>query len=72
MKLFYCLTTIPAKIICDSPQIKQKLTPSIRNVVYEIPHELSNNLRITTLENQKVFGKFQIWLQTKLSAKSPF
>ena len=66
MKLFYCLTTIPAKIIRDSPQIKQKLTPSIRNVVYKIPHELSNNLRITSLENPKVFGKFQIWLQTKL------
>ena len=72
MKLFYCLTTIPAKIIRDSPQIKQKLTPSIRNIVYEISHELSNNLRITTLENQEVFGKFQIWLQTKLSAKPPF
>ena len=51
MKLFYCLTTIPVKIIRDSPQIKQKLTPSIRNVVYEIPHQLSSNLRITTLEN---------------------
>ena len=30
----------------DSPQGKQNLISSIANVVYELPHELSNNLRL--------------------------
>ena len=34
-----------------SPQVKQILTSSIVNLVYELPHELPNNLSLRILGN---------------------
>ena len=36
---------------------------SIANLVYELPHELPNNLRLRTLGNKEILGKFQIWVE---------
>ena len=40
------------------------------NLVYELPHELPNELRHRILGNKEILGKCQIWVQT--SAQSPF
>ena len=37
----------------DSPQIKQNLISSIENLVYELPHELPNDLRLRKLGNTR-------------------
>ena len=43
---------------------------SIANLVYELPHELPNNLRLRILRNTEILGKSQIWV--KPSVQSPF
>ena len=35
----------------DSPQVKQNLISGIANLVFELPHELPNNLRLRILGN---------------------
>ena len=56
----------------DSPQVKQKLIFSIANLVYELPHELPNDLRLRILGNQEKLEKFQILVETQHSTQSPF
>ena len=45
---------------------------SIANLVYELLHELPNNLRLRILENREILGKSPIWVETWPSAQSPF
>ena len=45
---------------------------SIANSVYELIHELPNDLRLGILGKKKIFGKSQIWMETYPSAHSPF
>ena len=56
----------------SSPQVKRRLISSIKNIVYELPHELWNNLglplgglcantrkkRPKILGNQEILGKY--------------
>ena len=43
---------------------------SITKLVYELPHELPNDLKHRILENQKILEKSQIWVEP--SAQSLF
>ena len=45
---------------------------SLANLVYELPHELPNDLRLRILGNKGILGKPQIWDETWPSAQSPF
>ena len=42
------------------PQVKRNLISSISNLVYELPHELPNDLRLKILGNEEIFGKSEI------------
>ena len=47
---------------------------SIANLVYELPRELPNDLRLRILRNKEISGKSQIWMKRCLirpSAQSP-
>ena len=54
----------------DSPQVKQRLISSIKSIVYELPHQLPNDLRLRILSNQEISGKLQnyqekiVWRQS--------
>ena len=37
---------------------------SIANLVYELPHELPNDLRLWILGNKEILGISQIWVET--------
>ena len=41
------------------------------NLVYELPHEFPNYLRLRILANKEILGKPQIWVETQPSAQSP-
>ena len=41
-----------------------------QNIVYDLCHELPNELRLTILGNQEIFGKCQYWLEIELSARN--
>ena len=45
---------------------------SIANLLYELPHELPNDLRLRILGNKEILVKSQIWVETEPSAQSPF
>ena len=45
---------------------------SISNLVYELPHELPNDLRLRILGNKEILGKSQICVETEPSTQSPF
>ena len=36
----------------------------IANLAYELPHELSNDLRLWILGNKEMLEKSQIWVET--------
>ena len=40
-------------------------------MVYELPQELPNDLRLGILGNKEILGKSQIWGETKPSARPP-
>ena len=46
----------------DSPQVKWYMKSSTKNIVYELPHELPNDLRL----------KSQEWVEVEPSTQSPF
>ena len=48
----------------DSPQVKRNVISSIANMVYELPHELPNDLRLRILGNKEILGKSRIWVET--------
>ena len=37
---------------------------SVANLVYELPHELPNNLRLRILGNKEISKNYQIWVDT--------
>ena len=45
---------------------------SIANLVYDLPHELPNDLRLRIFGNKDIIGKSKIWVGIELSAQSPF
>ena len=45
---------------------------SIANLVFQLPHELPNDLGPTILANKEILRNFQIWVKTELSVPSPF
>ena len=51
---------------------KTKRVSSISNLVYDLPHQLPNDVRLRILGNKEILGKSQIWVETKSSIKSPF
>ena len=55
----------------DSPQVKRNLIFSITNLEYELPNELPNDLILRMLENQKIYGKTHICVNSWPSAESP-
>ena len=57
---------------CNSPQVKLYVISSITTSEYELPHELPNDLRLRVLENYKILGKYQLWVETLPSAQSTF
>ena len=48
----------------DYPQVKRNVISSISNLVYELPHELPNDLRLRILGNKKILGKSQVCVET--------
>ena len=38
----------------DEPQVKRNVTSSIANLVYKLPHELPNDLRLKMLGNKEI------------------
>ena len=43
---------------------KTNVVSSIANLVYKLPHELPNELRLRILGNKEMLGKSQIWVET--------
>ena len=37
---------------------------SVANLVYELPHELPNDLRLRILGNKEISKNYQIWVDT--------
>ena len=56
----------------DEPQVKRNVISCTKNVVYELPHELANNLRLRILGKKEILTKSEIWVKTWNSAQSPF
>ena len=50
---------------------KTKRDIQYSKLVYELPHELPNDLRLGILGNKEMLGKAQIWVETYPSAQSP-
>ena len=48
------------------------MVSGIANLVYELPHELPNGLRLRILGNKEILRKSQIWVETYSSTQSPF
>ena len=46
------------------PQVKRNVISGIANVVYELPHELPNDVRLTILGNKEILEKSQIWVES--------
>ena len=46
-----------------SPQVKRIAIISNKHGIYELPHELSNDLRLKILGNQKISGKSQKFIE---------
>ena len=44
--------------------LKRNAVSGIANLIYELPHELPNDLRLTILGNKEILRKCQIWVDT--------
>ena len=47
-----------------SPEVKGWAIITYKRGIYELPHELTNDLRLRILGYKKVLGKPQIWVGT--------
>ena len=56
----------------DEAQVKRNVISCTKNVVYELPDELTNDLRLRILGNKEIFAKYEIWVKTWNSSQSPF
>ena len=43
---------------------------STKTIAYEMPHELSNDLRLRTLGNSEIVEKTQKWVEAESTAQS--
>ena len=68
--IFWIFATFYKK--SDTQQVKQYLISSINNIVYELPHELPNDLSLTILGIWEVLGKCQNWEEIEPSDQSFF
>ena len=55
-----------------SPQVKRWAIVTYKHGLYELPHELPNNLRLRILENQKKSGKCPNFIEENTSAQTPY
>ena len=67
--IFWNFTMFQYKL--EQPQVKRNVITSKGNLVYELPHELPNGLRLRILGNVELLGRSQIWLQIQPSNQSP-
>ena len=58
-------------VLAQIRSTKRNAISIIGNLVYELPHELPNDLRLRVLVNKKILGKSQIWVETQPSTPSP-
>ena len=54
-----------------SPQVKRCTIITYKHGIYELPHELPNDLRLRVLGNKEISGKSQIWMETAYCSVSP-
>ena len=52
------------------PQVKRRVIISNNDGIYELPHELPNNLRLRNLGNQEISGKSYNFIELYSSAQS--
>ena len=55
----------------DQPKVKRNLLTSKAKLVYKLPHELPNELRLTMLRNKEILVRSQLWVERLSSAQSP-
>ena len=48
------------------------MNSSIKNIVYVLPLEFPNDLKLPSLENQEIMEKIQKWVEAELSIYSTF
>lgn len=53
-------------------EVKRYLVFFIKNIVGKLLHELLNNLRLRVLGNYEILEKSQNFVQTEVSALTPF
>ena len=53
-----------------SPQVKRRVIISNKYGIYELPHELPNNLRLRILGNEEISGKSQNFIELYPSVPS--
>ena len=53
-------------------QVKQNVISSLANLLYDLSHELSNELRLRILGNQEIAGACEIWVEIQPSAQCLF
>ena len=56
----------------DSPQVNWYMKSSSKIVVYELHHELSNDLRLRILANSKNMRKTRKWVEAERITQSLF
>ena len=52
-----------------SQQVKRIVIISNKHGIHELPHELSNNLRLSILQNQEILRRSQIFIELEPSAQ---
>ena len=55
-----------------SPQVKRCVIITYKHGIYELPHELPNDLRLRILKNCKIWGKRLIFVEWYPSVQSSF
>ena len=55
--------------IYNQKKRKRNVISSIANLVYELPHEFLNNLKLKILGNKAILEKSQIWVETVVIPK---
>ena len=53
-----------------SPQVKRIVIITTKHVIYELPHELQNDLRLRILGNKKILRTSHVFTELYLSAQS--
>lgn len=67
-----CIVIFQLKSRFHSLQITRSLISSIKKLIYELPHKLSNELRLTVLKNMQLLGKLQYCVAIDSNCQSPW